>query len=359
MPRITAQRIECRRRRRVIRLAGGVDACIHYDASWHTPSGPPRTLVLVDGRVVAWDYRVPGGDQGYDFELPYGESSVRARIDVVFDRQLRLREFSVWAADVLIYAEEDEGRRVIIGEVGEPLPIVAAAPPPDVAGLPVPAEDATPAPPTQRASSRRERLLWWMVLTALILGLCVSRTPQPQENAPAASVSRGRLDLDLLTAVKAGDLRVVRVLLARGAAANARRESSGSTALSLAAHFGRQDVAKLLIASGADVNATGRMVVEAGWDPSILDPEHQVTPLIEAVWSLDAPIVKLLLQHGADRDTLDSKGMTAFEWARSMIPTTDPSTSSLRMRRLEPVLALLQDRGLAATSPRDANLHQP
>jgi len=112
--------------------------------------------------------------------------------------------------------------------------------------------------------------------------------------------------------------------------------ADGFTALHLAAFFNRPDVAALLIARGADVNAIARnpmqvrplhsaatmrasAVVTAllahGADPNA--PQEQgATVLMSAAASGDAESVKALRAHGADVDARGPDGKCALDHAR-------------------------------------------
>ena len=85
-----------------------------------------------------------------------------------------------------------------------------------------------------------------------------------------------------------GQLEVVKLLLASGAEVNAlnNNEHWGTTPLHAAAHANQRAIAELLIAGGADIHATninGR------------------TPLAETEFHKARPVANLLIQHGASR----------------------------------------------------------
>lgn len=111
--------------------------------------------------------------------------------------------------------------------------------------------------------------------------------------------------LPLHIAVLRGDAALVRKLLDRGAAVDARSRrpaiimpDSGVTALHLAARDGHAEIARLLIERRADVNARS---------------ETGATPLHMAV---DAPqIAAMLLARGAKVNSADVGGQTVLHWA--------------------------------------------
>jgi hypothetical protein len=117
----------------------------------------------------------------------------------------------------------------------------------------------------------------------------------------------------------AGDAAKVRLLLAKGARANARSNLGRTPLLIAAAYDGATEAAQLLIEKGADVNArdkngmsvleqaastnnieVARMLIARGAQVNNID-EGGFTPLMAAAWSGDrnAELVKLLLEHGA------------------------------------------------------------
>ena len=87
-----------------------------------------------------------------------------------------------------------------------------------------------------------------------------------------------QLYMSLIAAAERGELRRVRQLLERGASARAR-DADGRTALTAAAFENQIDVARVLVAAGADVNAKDRTeqspyliaTSEVGDDPRLLE----------------------------------------------------------------------------------------
>ena len=76
----------------------------------------------------------------------------------------------------------------------------------------------------------------------------------------------------------------------------------GGSPLLCASFWGHEDIAKMLIDAGANVNATA---------------QRSVTPLHEAVRMGNFGIAKLLLDHGADKNAKDYEGKTPIEWVTS------------------------------------------
>jgi uncharacterized protein len=105
----------------------------------------------------------------------------------------------------------------------------------------------------------------------------------------------------------------------------------GYTPLGLAAFFGYEDIARWLIANGADVNAVSknpmqvqplhsavagnhtdiaRLLLAAGADPNAAQQDG-FRPLHAAAQNGNAGLVALLLEHGADPSLVDAQGRTA------------------------------------------------
>ena len=104
----------------------------------------------------------------------------------------------------------------------------------------------------------------------------------------------------LHVAAGAGHKDVAELLLAYKADVNATNNSN-ETPLHCAAMAGRKDVAELLLANKANVNARGN---DLGW-----------TPLHCAAKNGHKDVVELLLANGAGVDTRDNMGRTPLHWA--------------------------------------------
>jgi hypothetical protein len=108
--------------------------------------------------------------------------------------------------------------------------------------------------------------------------------------------------LELIIALKGGDLATARNLLAKGADPNAQDED-GATPLALASLGGHTDIVQALLTKGANVNA------------------HSIngfTPLMLAAGKGHLPIVQALLARGANVNAKSEDGFTALDFASSL-----------------------------------------
>jgi len=104
----------------------------------------------------------------------------------------------------------------------------------------------------------------------------------------------------LHTTVVSGDKQAIEDLLDEGADVNAKDEDGG-TALSIGALRGDKEVASLLIAKGADVDAR----------------EDGCTPLYYAAWRGHRDVAELLIGKGADVNARDARGRSPLWQAKN------------------------------------------
>ena len=140
-------------------------------------------------------------------------------------------------------------------------------------------------------------------------------------------------DGPLATAVKAGNLQAVRVLIKSGADVNAR-SGDGSSPLLWAAHRSNIEIARALVAAGAAVDVANdfgvtpllhasrigdaamvELLLRSGANPSRTHPEGE-TPLMAAARAGSVPAVRLLLTRGVDVNATETFQKTsALMWA--------------------------------------------
>lgn len=106
---------------------------------------------------------------------------------------------------------------------------------------------------------------------------------------------------ELAAAVRAGDLEQVQTLLKAGVSPSAAA-GAGAAPILIAASRGKHDIARALLARGADSNARYAAYYDA-------------TALMLAVNNRDAAMLQLLLDAGAAVNLVDSNGDPALNWA--------------------------------------------
>lgn len=110
------------------------------------------------------------------------------------------------------------------------------------------------------------------------------------------------VELDIFAATMAGVQERVVELLAADRGLTESRSSDGWTPLHLAAFFGQAEIAEVLLANGAKVNARSSNPM-------------QNTPLHAAAAGKHANLVSVLLAHGADVNSQQQGGWTALHAA--------------------------------------------
>ena len=116
---------------------------------------------------------------------------------------------------------------------------------------------------------------------------------------------QSRSSSDLFSSARAGDFRRARRTVLSGVPVDIR-DTSGRTALCLAAKYGRTEVVKILLELGADVNIVG--------------PDNR-TPIYFAIYSRSIEVVRLLIAAGARLDVQDSVGYSPYNYAVSRSQT--------------------------------------
>jgi len=149
------------------------------------------------------------------------------------------------------------------------------------------------------------------------------------------------IELDIFEAAAFGDARRAAALLDADPALVNAYAPDGFHPLGLASFFGHPDAARLLLDSGADVEApatngtevrplhsasanrdaalaleVARLLLEHGADPNV--PQRAGwRPLHQAAAHGNRALMELLLEHGADPDATNDDGLTAADMART------------------------------------------
>ena len=209
----------------------------------------------------------------------------------------------------------------------------------------------------------------------------------------------------LMTAARTGNAEVIRMLIARGADANARESSLGETALMWAAAENHPEAVRALIEHGADPNArseklayakdrfglegvttvlphghwtalmyaarqgsleAARALADSGADLNLTDPDG-TTALVLAIFNGHFDTAAMLAEKGADPNIADSTGMAALYAAADMSTLGEiygrpgrPSTDKLTAVMLLPILlARGANPNAALKSPTLTRAHTP
>ena len=139
-------------------------------------------------------------------------------------------------------------------------------------------------------------------LSLLVLFLALigcGAAPQEEARLKLGQMKLEYKDSTFVRVAQDGSLEAVQLFLRAGMKPNVTNQN-GETPLLVAARYGREPVAKVLLAAGAD--------------PNVKDAKFGGTPLHWAAVNGYPGIVKLLLDKGADLKARDSKnGMTASD----------------------------------------------
>jgi len=140
-------------------------------------------------------------------------------------------------------------------------------------------------------------------LIAIVAAVLVVGCGETQQSAPASEAKPEpptveAPDISIQDAAMKGNIEAVKQHLAAGTDVNAKEDGKYGTSLHRAADAGHKEIAELLIAKGADVNAS----ISMG------------TPLHYAARSGHKEIVELLIAEGADVNAGTRGGMTPLSW---------------------------------------------
>jgi ankyrin repeat protein len=110
-------------------------------------------------------------------------------------------------------------------------------------------------------------------------------------------------DAPLVMAAYKGHTEIVRLLLEAGADLTVVDPDMKATALHAAAYAGRTDAAKLLIKYGIDIDKQG--------------PKNGYTALHDAIWRNNIETARVLIAAGANLDLTSHSGETPLQFARA------------------------------------------
>jgi formylglycine-generating enzyme required for sulfatase activity len=173
----------------------------------------------------------------------------------------------------------------------------------------------------------------------------------------------------LYVAVKYGRLDLAKYLVAKGADIDAE-SAYGYTPLHVAVFHGQLDIAELLLQNGADINASSNgttllhdmsehmtrpignhklafWLINQGAKVDAVD-DHGDTPLHKSAWKGHAEVAMLLIATGADIDAKNKKGMTPLDLAVVSKLRHVGRDGRLRHRRQVAVEELLRQHGARA-----------
>jgi uncharacterized protein len=144
---------------------------------------------------------------------------------------------------------------------------------------------------------------------AALIRLLLDAGADPNSATPSGETA-------LMTAARTGSLDAVTLLIDRGANVNAKDSAHEQTAIMWAVLENHAEMVKLLLARGADINAHTKVTIPKGeYVPArpagaagtaiirqraLPTSDGGMTPLLFAVRDGNAPMVRLLLDHGAD-----------------------------------------------------------
>lgn len=145
---------------------------------------------------------------------------------------------------------------------------------------------------------------WTKVTTLIMLVAFILTSASCQDKKQAAQKSNPSKSgvkpptVDIHTAIVSGNLEAVQQHIAAGSDINIKDPFGGSSPLISAAVFGKEDIAKVLIDAGADLN---------------IQNNDGSTALHTAAFFCRPALVKLLLQKGADKTIKNKFNSTAYE----------------------------------------------
>jgi len=147
-------------------------------------------------------------------------------------------------------------------------------------------------------------ILLTTIAAVLVVGCGETQPPEtPTVKAP---------DISILKAARTGNIEAVKQHIAAGTDVNTK--SGGfSTPLHQAAQFGRKEIAELLIAADADVNASCIRRITRG--NNVKEIDNGITPLHRAAFGRHKETAQLLIAKGADVNAKTERGLTPVDYA--------------------------------------------
>lgn len=181
-----------------------------------------------------------------------------------------------------------------------------------------------------------------MTTLLLLVVLLAPAACQDKKSSPQASAKTGSKppQMDMHTAVLAGNLEVIQQHIAAGSDINVKDPFGGSSPLISAAVFGKTDIAKALIEAGASLNFQNN-------DGS--------TALHTAAFFCRPEIVKMLLARGADKTIRNNYSSTAYQSVQAPFNEVKP-VYDMMVQALSPMGLSLDYAYLEKTRPEIATL---
>jgi hypothetical protein len=142
--------------------------------------------------------------------------------------------------------------------------------------------------------------------------------------------------------IAVGNLKMLKELRRRGAELEGLYDQQGQDAIHMACTNGRADMVEWMIAQGVDIENMGKPAVEGESVRPFSEPRK--TPLICAIERKQVPIVRLLLEKGANPDSRTQDGSTAL-----MVAVRHPANRPTRQ-----IFSLLRHFGADVDAVNDA-----
>jgi Ankyrin repeats (3 copies)/Ankyrin repeat len=161
------------------------------------------------------------------------------------------------------------------------------------------------------------------------------------ENGARANVGE---ESALMMAVKRPE--VIRYLLQNGVDPNYQNSFVGKTALFYAVQYNALESAKTLLEKGADVNHALKtrdelidLAMELGFSMDIFAVDAEKTPLVYAAMYASLPLIRLLVEHGADAHRKNGAGKQAVDYLEKNFNLSKSDQEQARKLLTRPVAA--------------------